>query len=190
MFYHQSHTRQLKLSALCALLLSLLTLSASPREAEALPFIDIGAKVATGSGVFGPEGASATIIGGGAVARLDLPIVSLELNALYLSSEIEYGEGALASTSTFGMLSIPVIMRVSVLPLPIVDIAVGGGVERRVYLGDHADIDPVDLIPLSITGDFSIPVLGTVGVEARFNYSLADVDEPMHETMLLAHLLF
>lgn len=160
------------------------------QSAYALPFIDVGPKVLTGFGVLGPENSSLKLYGGGIAARFKLPFVALEVNTLYLSSQYTYGSGITASESSFGSISVPILFRASLLPLPIVDLSLGAGYERRFYVGDHVEDNYSDLIPIAISGDFSIPVIGTAGVEARFNYSLEDTDKPTHEVMLLAHLLF
>ena len=93
------------------------------------------------------------------------------------------------SEQTLDFLSIPVILRYNISPIPLLDLAFGGGYERRFVVSDGSD-DGLELnyIPLSVRADIKVPMLASLGVEGRFSYQLGDSD--VHDLMLFAHIAF
>lgn len=181
-------------AALCALLCSL-TLISPP--ARALPFVKVGPTVGYGVGLIDQAedlNQSLTTVVVGASALLDIPVVKVEVDLLYLMRTYET-ESTLAqdfnlkTESTLSFISVPVIVRYNLSPIPLFDLGIGGGYERRFAMGDDAgDNSERSFLPLSARADFKVPLLASLGVEARFAYDLSDLAE--HDLMLLAHVAF
>lgn len=178
---------------LSALLCS--AVSVSP-HACALPFVKVGPTVGYGVGIIPQaedinESITTVVVGGAAL--LDIPVVKIEIDLLYLmqSYEVESTLGVIntTSTSTYSSLSIPVIARYNLSPIPLFDLGIGAGYEYRFNIGDDArDTSQSTYIPISARADFKVPMLASLGVETRFSYDLGDLSR--HDFMLLAHIAF
>ena len=168
-----------------ALLGTLLATMAMNQRAEALPFVDVGLKAGFGSGVVSgdvPDDAEfdITTTAVGLAGSFDLAVLQLEINVLYHTLTVE--------ESDVNFWAIPIIGRFDISPVPMFKLAIGGGFERRFYTEDKEGVDPeLNYVPLSVRSDFSIPLVGTLGVEGRFNYQLGDDDIKIHETMIFVH---
>ena len=179
--------------ALC--LSTLLSLSHSPKSAEAIPFLDIGPKLGYGvgllTGVDENTDTSVSLVTGGLAASIDLVMLQLEVDLLYLRATTESSFEVLGveTTSSFksSFFSVPIIGRLDISPIPMVKLAVGGGYERRFNLDDDNGDSELNYLPLSIRSDLSIPLVGAAGVEARFNYQMGDNDVKAHEFMIFIH---
>ena len=151
-------------------------------SAMALPFIDMGIKLGMGDMQYTHDDsteqkaldeADSSLFALGVAARFQLAIIQLEANALYWS---ETGEG----DSSYKALSLPVIARLDFAPVPLLKLAAGTGLEFQFPLAatgpDDSDIkDSVQqslYLPLSVSADFTLPAIGTLGVEARYGYEL------------------
>ena len=202
----QQHTqftllKRAHLIALTLLSASLLSLS-SASTAHAIPFLKQGVVIGYGFGlpeeVEGLEQEISNFAIGGSV-MLDIPVVKLELNVLYLGQTITNRvESELANTDASevigdsdpvesSFLSIPVIARFNLSPIPLLDFGIGAGYERRFYLGD-GEADELNYVPLSARADFKVPFVASLGIEARFSYHLAD--NPVHDFMAFGHVSF
>lgn len=168
-----------------ALLGALLTTFSVQKRAEALPFVDLGAKVGVGTGMITGNNATDTEVklrSFGLAGSLDLVLAQLEVNVLYHTLTM----GSESKDTNF--LAIPVIGRVDISPIPMFKLAVGGGYERRFYMEDKDGVDPeLNYIPLSARADLKVPLIGTFGLETRFNYQLGDKDSKVHEFMIFIH---
>ena len=173
---------------------ALLSLSHLPKNAEALPFVDLGPKVGYGLGVFtgldDDADLSVDLWSLGLAATVDLVMVQLEANLLYLNATTNTAEipgvteGNKATSSFF---AVPVIGRVDISPIPMFKLAFGGGYERRFAMGDDADGAELNYLPLSLRTDIKVPLVGSAGLEGRFNYQLGDEDVKTHEFMIYIH---
>jgi hypothetical protein len=184
------------LSALKALALTLSLSLASTglfsSQASALPLIDTGFKVGTGVGVGGPDGLESSAFSFGGVARMKIAVLQVETSLMYQRLNYESDLGSFGkSSSTLNIIDIPVIGRFSVLPLVLFDLSVGAGIGYRYNLDAEGEAESsTQYIPISVYGEFKVPFVASAGLEARFNYSLEDVDEPIHEAMLFGQLFF
>ena len=183
------------LSALKALALTLSLSLASTglfsSQASALPLIDTGFKVGTGVGVGGPDDMESSAFSFGGVARMKIAVIQVEAALMYQRMTYELNLGPLKASTDFNLLDIPVIARFSVLPLVLVDLSVGAGIGYRYNLDAEGGADnSTQYLPISVYGEFKVPFVASAGLEARFNYSLEDVDEPIHEAMLFGQLFF
>ena len=158
----------------------------SVERAEAIPLLDFGPKIGYGSGVFtgSPLGdPSMNSLAFGVAASLDLVMVQLEADLLYLKNTTEVATGSTDAE----YVSVPIIARVDISPIPMVKFAVGGGFERRMYLGD-GESSELNYVPISARADLKVPMIGSAGVEGRFNYQMGDEDDKVHEFMLFLHV--
>ena len=180
-----SHLSALTLTALTAL-------SFTPHTAQALPLINTGLKAGVGMGLGGPDPVSASYMAFGPSARLDLIVAHVELSALYMKQNLEADLGSFGKAETdLNLVSIPLIARVDISPVPGFKLSLGGGLGIRYNLdAEDGQESTSEFVPVSVCADVSMPLIGTVGAEARFNYNLADVDEPMHEGLLFVHAYF
>lgn len=162
----------------------------SLERTEALPLVDIGPKIGYGTGMFSedpPVGElTMTSLAFGVAASLDLVLIQLEADLLYLKNTTEASVNDTKTTDDADFLSIPIIGRIDLSPVPMVKFAVGGGYERRFFLGD-GESPELNYVPLSARADLKVPMIGAAGVEARFNYQLGDEDIKVHEFMLYLH---
>lgn len=202
----QQHTQITSLKRVYLLALTLLSVSLSPlltaSTSHAIPFLKQGAVVGYGFGmaeeIEGIESEISNFAVGGSV-MLDIPVVKLELNVLYLNQTITSRlENEAVNAIVTGIagepdpiessfLSIPLIARFNMSPIPLLDFGIGGGYERRFYLGD-GKADELNYIPLSARADINLPFVVGLGLEARFSYHLAE--NPVHDFMLFGHLTF
>ena len=174
---------------------ALLSLSPSPKNAEALPFLDVGPKVGYGVGVFtgldSKANQSSELLAGGIAATFDLVMIQLEVDLLYINAKTESSldlagvEQESSSSSSF--FAMPIIGRLDISPVPMFKLALGGGYERRFSLEDDAGDTELNYLPLSVRADLKIPLIGTAGIEGRFNYQMGDEDIKAHEFMLYLH---
>ena len=151
-------------------------------SAMALPFVDMGIKLGMGDMQYSNDDSSIqrqlddadnSLFAMGVAARFQLAMIQLEANALYWS---ETGAG----DSSYKALSVPVIGRIDFAPIPLLKLAAGTGLEFQFPLAatGPADNDIKDsfqqslYLPLSVAADFTLPAIGTLGVEARYGYEL------------------
>jgi hypothetical protein len=158
---------------------ALFTLNPSLNRAEALPFLDIGPKVGFGVGLDSKMSTNSDIIAGGLAASFDLVMIQLEVNMLYINTT------PVGSSASYNTLGLPIIGRFDISPVPMFKLALGGGYERRFSFGDDAEGAEQNYIPLSVRSDLSIPLVGAVGVEGRFNVALGE--NSGNELMLYLH---
>ena len=161
---------------------------ASPPQVQALPFVDTGLKIGTGTGFATGENnpfeeADISNFAIGLAGSFDLVLVQLEINALYFNRKIEDSEEGSTDDS---FIAVPIIGRIDISPIPMVKLAVGGGYERRFYQGD-GETPELNYLPLSARGDIKVPLVGSFGVEGRFNYQLGDDKYKVHEFMIFIH---
>ncbi len=178
----------MKFAPIHSLLLGCLSLSflLSPSNAEALPFVDTGLKIGTGVDVGGDDNVETNNFAIGAAASFDLVMVQLEINALYLNKTSKVTVAGLSAESDASFFAVPIIGRVDISPLPMLKLAVGGGYERRFYMGD-GDAPELNFLPLSVRGDIKVPLVGSFGIEGRFNMNLTDANTKAHELMVFIH---
>lgn len=102
---------------------------------------------------------------GGALV-LELPVIKLEADVLYR-----------AYNGDESRLGIPVLAKVSVLPLPLISLEVGAGLEPRFVLNTEAPDDSYEstvwYLPVAVEGTFDLQVI-KVGAEIRYEYQLTD----------------
>ena len=183
-----------------SLSLTLLTLTfMSPlvptQQAQAIPFLDVGPKLGYGVGILSGDNtenidSNTTITAFGMAGSFDLVMLQLEVNVLYLKAAYEQSINILGAKTTTkdeaDFLAIPIIGRFDISPIPMVKLALGGGYERRFYLGD-GDSPELNYMPLSVRADLKVPMIGAVGIEGRFNYQLGDDDIKNNEFMVFLH---
>ena len=175
---------------------SLLSSLSPVQQLHALPFVKVGPVVGYGTGIIDEaEGVDQTFnnFAFGVSALLDIPVIKLEVDFLYMNSTLEtqttQGMMTVTSDTQTNLISIPLIVRYNLSPIPLFDLGFGGGYERRFNLDDEdSDEAEFNYVPLSVRADFSVPMLASVGVEGRFSYHLAD--DPIHEAMLFVHAAF
>ncbi len=134
----------------------------------------------------------------GAAWQLNLPIIGVEVDALYTRQSDE------GSTS---YLALPILARVGIPIVPL--LKVGAGLETRFFLGaadkDGDDIDKADdfyesmvfYLPILVAVDLDLSVL-KLSVDARYHYQLTNFlkegekkdDIRVHEFMLFAGAFF
>jgi hypothetical protein len=185
---------RLTLTTLCLTALTTLCLTAltPAQQASALPFVDLGPSIGKGFGVYMGDGKRDTsYVGGGVAARLDLMIVQVEAQLNYISADVTGDQKTEAS-----FFSLPVMARLDLSPVPMLKLAVGLGIEHRTLLkqsGAKLFADSAQLLPISASADISIPLLGTLGLEARFSPMLSEPAPSVartHDFMLFGHFLF
>lgn len=164
---------------------------ASPQQAQALPFVDTGLKIGTGTGFATGENnpleeADINNFAIGLAGSFDLVLVQLEINALYFNRKTEVSSGGVKTSTDDSFIAVPIIGRVDISPIPMVKLAVGGGYERRFYQGD-GETPELNYLPISARGDIKVPLVGSFGVEGRFNYQLGDDKYKVHEFMIFIH---
>ncbi len=188
----------LRLARIGALLcLAALAALTPTRRAAALPFVDIGPVAGTGFGIYMGSGTrDTTYIAGGLGARFDLLMIQLEAQVNYLSATVTGGEKSDVSFDA-SFLSLPVMARFDISPVPMLKLTIGGGFEHRQTLKQSKDVklfsDAAEYIPVSLCADFKIPVVGAVGVEGRFSYMLSEPpagSDKTHDLMVFAHFFF
>lgn len=196
-----SSRRCAALSLSLALTLALTSIMSSPAQTHAIPFVKKGFTVAYGVGMADDqEGVESEIsyFAGGLSLMLDIPVIKIELNTLYLnrSSDVEFKSAALnmivdPDPITDHYISIPLIARFNLSPIPLLDLGIGAGYERRFYLGDKDEGDEsgeLNYVPFSLRADIKVPMVVGFGLETRFSYHIAD--NPVHDFMLLGHITF
>ena len=173
-----------------SLLLSCIGLAhlVSPTPAQALPFVDTGLKIGTGMGFATGNNNDAEIsnLAVGLAGSFDLVMVQLEVNALYINRKTEGSAAGNAASVDESFVAVPIIGRFDISPIPMIKLAVGGGYERRFYQGD-GESPELNYLPLSVRGDVKVPLVGSFGVEGRFNYQLGDDKYKTHELMIFIH---
>ncbi len=183
-----------------SLSLTLLTLTfmsalVPTQQAQALPFLDVGPKLGYGVGILSGDNtedidSNTTITAFGVAGSFDVVMLQLEVNVLYLKAAYEQNINILGTKTTAkseaDFLAIPIIGRFDISPIPMVKLALGGGYERRFYLGD-GDSPELNYMPLSVRADLKVPMIGAVGIEGRFNYQLGDDDIKNNELMVFLH---
>lgn len=190
---HTAHrTRRPLLMGALICLSALITALTPARQASALPFVDLGPSFGKGFGLYMGDGKRDTsYVGGGLAARLDLVIVQVEAQLNYLSADVTGDQKTEAS-----FFSVPVMVRVDLSPVPLLKLAVGLGIEQRTLLkqsGAKLFADSAQLLPISASADIKIPVLGSLGLEARFSPMISEPAPSAartHDFMLFGHFLF
>lgn len=143
-----------------------------------------GIRIATGSGFDRDDklGQNESIFpfAIGPAVKFTLPMLELELNALYWSTTFESSSGL---DSVDNELAIPLIARVKLPIVPLLfDLGLGIGIEPRFHLSttlDGKDFDsPVDrqmvmYLPLSVAGDLNLGV-AKLNIEIRYEYQLTE----------------
>ena len=148
-----------------------------------------GLRIATGSGFdrddkLGQDAAIFPFAIGPAV-KFTLPLIELELNALYWSTTVEPKAGP---EYVDNELALPLIARVTLPVVPLLlDLGLGLGLEPRFHLSstlDGKDIEDVlgdaaperemvMYLPISVSGDLNLGV-ANVGLEIRYEYQLTE----------------
>ena len=176
-----------------SLLLSCLGLAQliSPQAVQALPLVDTGLKIGTGTGFTTGDNnplkeAEISNLAVGLAGSFDLVMVQLEINALYINRKTESSVAGNSVSVDESFIAVPVIGRFDISPIPMIKLAVGGGYERRFYQGD-GESPELNYFPLSVRGDVKVPLVGSFGVEGRFNYQLGDDKYKTHELMIFIH---
>ncbi|MGK0360674.1 MAG: hypothetical protein ACI9U2_002987 [Bradymonadia bacterium] len=145
-----------------------------------------GIRIATGSGFDRDDklGQDASIFpfAIGPAVKFTLPMLELELNALYWSTTLEGSSGA---ETVDNELALPLIARVMLPVVPLLlDLGLGIGLEPRFHLSttvDGKDFDSEDrqmvmYLPLSVAGDLNLGV-ANLNVEIRYEYQLTERSE-------------
>ncbi|MFN3198680.1 MAG: hypothetical protein ACE366_09745 [Bradymonadia bacterium] len=154
----------LSLTVMAALVLGVAT------SANALG-IKKGVKLGVGTSSFDlpdgtpePDDYSPFAIGGALV--LELPVITVEADLMYRSFN-----------SDETRLGIPVLAKVGLLPLPLVNLSLGAGLEPRWALSteapDGTTEDMVWYLPVALEGSFDLQVV-KVGAEIRYEYQLTN----------------
>ena len=173
-------------------LLALTFIIFSSGEARALPFVDTGLKIGYGNSMPSDEleGLEISNFAIGAAARADIAMLQVEFNVLYFKQTVKYSLGGSESSVDADFMSFPLIARFDFSPIPFLKLAAGLGYEMRVSLEDDVE-EQLNYIPLSITGDFKIPVIGSAGVEVRYSYMLDDpAGGKVNDLMFFGQILF
>lgn len=163
----------------------------SPQTVQALPFVDTGLKIGTGTGFATGDNnplseAEISNFAIGLAGSFDLVMVQLEINALYMNRKTENSVAGVSVSVDESFIAIPVIARLDISPIPMIKLAVGGGYERRFYQGD-GESPELNYLPLSVRGDVKVPLVGSFGVEGRYNHQLGDDKNKVHEFMVFIH---
>ena len=171
-------------------LLALAFMTFSGGEVQALPFVDTGLKIGYGNSMPSDEidGLEISNFALGAAARADLAMLQVEFNVLYFKQTVKVdGLGS----SDVDSISLPLIVRFDFSPIPVLKLAAGLGYETRISLEDTDGETQFNYVPLSITGDFKIPVIGSAGVEVRYSYMLDDpAGGKVNDLMFFGQVLF
>ena len=118
----------------------------------------------------------------GLAYSLNLAVAEVEVNALYWrdSGEYDVGQGQKLDLTT-NRLAIPILGRASLPVIPkLFSISVGAGLEPRFLLStdpssyEDEQESMVLYLPVSVVGKISVPLIGTIGVEARYEHQLND----------------
>ncbi|MBM4290651.1 MAG: hypothetical protein FJ138_03805 [Deltaproteobacteria bacterium] len=151
----------------------------------------------TGFGVYtGSTSRDVSYVTGGVGARFDVLMLQLEAQITYLGATVTGDHKMDAS-----LVSLPLMARFDLSPIPLLKLTAGAGLEQRVLLkqGDaQLFADSAQYLPVSVCADLSVPVLGSVGLEARFSYMLSDPrvseeapkNDKTHDLMIFGHLFF
>lgn len=151
-------------------------------EAMALG-VNYGLRLGTGSGFDRDdklgEDASIFPFAIGPAVKLSLPLIEVEVDALYWSTTTEVA----GVEGVQNELAVPIIARVSFPIVPVLfDLQLGLGIEPRVFLGatfdgedvpDNDDQQTVMYLPISVGGDINLGV-ASLNVEIRYEYQLTD----------------
>ena len=174
-------------------LLALAFMTFSGGEAQALPFVDTGLKIGYGNSMPSDEidGLEISNFALGAAARADLAMLQVEFNVLYFKQTAKYSLAGSESSVDSDFISLPLIVRFDFSPIPVLKLAAGLGYETRISLEDTDGETQFNYVPLSITGDFKIPVIGSAGVEVRYSYMLDDpAGGKVNDLMFFGQVLF
>ena len=190
---HTAHrTRRPLLMGALICLSALITALTPASPASALPFVDLGPSVGKGFGIYMGDGKRDTsYVGGGLAARLDVLMFQVEVQLNGLLADVTGDKKTEAS-----FFSMPVMARFDISPIPLIKLTVGLGIEQRFLLkqsGDKLFADSAQFLPISASADFSIPVIGSIGVEARFSPMLSEPApsaDKTHDFMIFGHFFF
>lgn len=118
----------------------------------------------------------------GPAVKLSLPLVAVEINALYWSTTTESTVLGNTIEAVDNELALPIIGRLSFPIVPVLfDLQLGLGLEPRFHLSTTVDGEDVDqddrqmvmYLPISVAGDLNLGV-ASVNVEIRYEYQLTD----------------
>ena len=178
-----------------------LTIFLVPLSAQALPGIGFSAGLVGGFGTgyadFGdlPEpDVDYSLSAFGLGATLKVIMIEAEVDLLYHTTTIT-GDN---ETNDFSYLAIPIIARLDISPIPLLSLAIGGGIENRFFLSqseegqDDLYESSVLYMPLSLKAGLSIPGVGLgVTAEARYSHQLgALLKEPVDEVKIHNTMFF
>lgn len=116
----------------------------------------------------------------GPAVKLSLPVLSVEVNALYWSTTTEPSVGPEVVDND---LAVPIIGRIGfpVIPL-LLDLQVGLGLEPRFHLSatvdgdaapDGSEHDMLLYMPISVAGDLNLGV-ASLNIEIRYEYRITE----------------
>ena len=142
------------------------------------------------------EGPDYSVSAYGIGATLKVIMVEAEVNLLYHTTTVTDSDSD--QTSDFSYLAVPIIARLDISPIPLLSLAIGGGIENRFFLsqsedgGDDLYESSVLYMPLSLKAGISIPGVGLgVTAEARYSHQLgALLKEPMDEVKVHNTMFF
>ena len=198
------HTKtQFNRSSLIGLILFICTL---PSLSFAIPFVDFGFKGGIGKAlVTGKDSKvfdeySSSLFAAGAAARFDLAIVQFEANVMYQNLNFTDTQNKTDDIFDLNALNLSLLGRIDISPLPLIKLTVGSGFEQRHILDISRSKDKVSknqyedtvyFLPISVCADFSVPLIGTVGIEGRYSHQMSDLfktdDTRYHTFMLYLH---
>ncbi len=158
-----------------------------------------GARVGVGVGFpnddAGGDDVTVTNFAVGAGWRLSLPLLTLEVNALFHRSSFEVG----SAEGSIDTLALPVLARIGMPLIPL--LSIGAGLEARFPIAtdpeetkDHL-ASPIIYLPLLIGAGFDLGGFG-IGVDARYHVQLTQAaeegtdDDRIHELMLFGGAWF